>query len=72
MIFILLWGNVQLANEAYLKKNIEREKSVVYFNQVIDTLENEFEYEGSKAVMFVGTPKPVNCIRQMQAEQAQR
>ena len=22
--------------------------------------------------MFVGTPKPVNCIRQMQAEQAQR
>ena len=57
MIFILLWGNVQLANEAYLKKNIEREKSVVYFNQVIDTLKNEFEYEGTKAVMFVGTPK---------------
>ncbi|MDO4485157.1 MAG: glucosyltransferase domain-containing protein [Bacillota bacterium] len=54
MIFVVLWGNVQLANEAYLKKNIEHESNNMLFTRVIYDLEKNSD--SNEQVIFVGTP----------------
>lgn len=56
IIVVIVWGNVQLANEVYLKKSIEKEENIAYFNRVIYSLENYEEYEKDSQVTFIGNP----------------
>ena len=56
IVVVIVWGNVQLANEVYLKKSIEKEENIAYFNRVIYSLENYEEYDKDRHVAFIGTP----------------
>lgn len=56
IVVVIVWGNVQLANEVYMKKSIEKEENIAYFNRVIYSLENYEEYEKDRLVAFIGTP----------------
>lgn len=54
LIFIILWGNTQLANETYLKKEIESKATLEYMNRVLERIENYEGYqEGVTEVAFV-------------------
>lgn len=58
LIFAILWGNVQTANAAYLKKNIEHEANLSMFTRVLYRMEETKGYTpGKTPVIFVGQPK---------------
>lgn len=57
LIFIILWGNVQTANAAYLKKNLEQEANLALFTRILYRMEEHEEYAvGVTPVVFVGEP----------------
>lgn len=62
LIFCILCGNVQLANETYLKKEIESKATLAYMNRVLERIESYEEYqEGVTEVAFVvKIPKTLN------------
>lgn len=57
LIFIILWGNVQTANAAYLKKDLEQEANLALFTRILYRMEEHEEYAaGITPVVFVGEP----------------
>ena len=60
LISVVLWGNVQTANAAYLKKDIEQQANLSLFTRVVDRMENYDGYvTGTTPVVFVGEPGSV-------------
>lgn len=61
LIFCILWGNVQLANTTYLKKEIESKATLAYMNRVLGKIESYENYQqGITKVAFVGKPYSLN------------
>lgn len=62
LIFIIIFGNIQIANNTYLKKEIESKATYSYMNRVLEKIENTEGYEeGVTEVAFVGgSPTSVN------------
>ncbi len=57
LVFIILWGNVQTANAAYLKKDLEQDANLSLFTRIIYQMENCDGYvTGETPVVFVGKP----------------
>lgn len=57
LVFIVLWGNVQTANKAYLKKDLEYEANLSLFTRIVYQMECCEEYvTGETSVVFVGRP----------------
>ncbi len=57
LVFVVLWGNVQTANTAYLKKELEQKANLSLFTRIVYQMENCDGYiTGETPVVFVGTP----------------
>ncbi len=57
LVLIILWGNVQLANATYLKKEYVSRAGDVYYAQLLGRIELMEEYiPGITPVVFVGCP----------------
>lgn len=57
LVFIILWGNVQTANAAYLKKDLEQSANLSLFTRIIYQMESYDGYiTGETPVVFVGKP----------------
>ncbi len=57
MTFLILWGNVRLANTLYLKKNMEYDANMVFFTGVVDRMQQTPGYRsGNTQVVFVELP----------------
>ncbi len=57
LVLVVLWGNVQTANAAYLKKDLERDANFSLFTRVVYQMENCDGYiTGETPVVFVGKP----------------
>ena len=55
LVFIILFGNSQIANNTYLKKEIESKATYSYMNRVLERIENTEGYiEGVTEVSFIG------------------
>ncbi|MBP3469008.1 MAG: glucosyltransferase domain-containing protein, partial [Lachnospiraceae bacterium] len=53
--FILLWNNVVIANECYMKKDIEDKAALSVMTRVVDDLEDRDDYVlGQTPIMFIG------------------
>lgn len=58
LVFLVLWGNVQTANAAYLKKDLEQQANLSLFTRIVYQMENYDGYvTGETPVVFVGTPE---------------
>ena len=57
LILVILSGNVQVANAAYLKKDLEAQANLSLFTRIIHQMENcEGYVTGETPVVFVGQP----------------
>lgn len=57
LVFVVLWGNVQTANAAYLKKDLERQGTLSLMTRVVDCMEQTEGYvPGETQVVFIGSP----------------
>ena len=57
-VFIILSSNVVLANQAYIKKDMEEDANLSFFTRVLDRMEQVEEYDHNKTpVVFVGRPE---------------
>ena len=57
LVLVVLWGNVQTANTAYLKKDLEQKANLSLFTRVVYQMENCDGYvTGETPVVFVGKP----------------
>lgn len=60
LVFIILWGNVQLGNSVYLRKDLEQQGTLSLFTRIVYQLENFDGYvTGKTPVVFVGKPSTV-------------
>ena len=57
LVLLVLWGNVQTANAAYLKKDLEQQANLSLFTRIVYQMERCDGYvTGETPVVFVGTP----------------
>lgn len=58
LVFVTLWGNVQVSNMVYMKKNIEQEATLSLFTRIMYEIE-QFEgfVPGQTKIVFVGEPE---------------
>ncbi len=57
LVVVILWGNVQLSNAAYLKKDFEDKAGLSLFTRVLYKIENFDGYvSGETPVVFIGQP----------------
>ncbi len=57
LVVVILWSNVQVANAAYLKKDIEQDANLSYFTRILYLMESYDGYiTGETPVVFVGKP----------------
>lgn len=57
LVAIILWGNVQLGNTLYLKKDLEQQANLSLFTRVLERVEETDGYvTGETPVVFVGRP----------------
>ncbi|MCD8376296.1 MAG: glucosyltransferase domain-containing protein [Oscillospiraceae bacterium] len=57
LVLIILWGNVQTANAAYLKKDLEQDANLSLFTRIVYRMESCDGYvTGETPVVFVGKP----------------
>lgn len=57
LVFVVLWGNVQTANAAYLKKDLEQQASLSLLTRIVYRMEDCPGYvTGQTPVVFVGMP----------------
>lgn len=57
VIFVILWGNVQVSNAAYLNKSLAWDANLSLFTRVVYRMEEQEEYvTGETPVVFVGEP----------------
>ncbi len=58
LVFVILWGNVRLANMLYLKKDMEQDSNMAMFNRILYRIEDYEGYVlGETPVVFVGDPE---------------
>lgn len=58
-VFVILAGNVVLANQVYMKKDLEQNANLSFFTRVLDEMEQVDGYDNQTTpVVFVGRPKP--------------
>ncbi|MCD8010057.1 MAG: glucosyltransferase domain-containing protein [Lachnospiraceae bacterium] len=60
LIFVILWGNVRLANTAYTEKYREQEANLSLFTRIVFRMEEQEGYvTGETPVVFAGKPNSV-------------
>ena len=57
LLCIMLLGNIVLANQVYVKKDLEQEATLAYFTRVIDRMDTTEGYNRTETpVVFIGQP----------------
>ncbi len=57
LVLVILGGNIQLSNSAYVKKDLEKQANLSLFTRVVYQMENTEGYTtGETPVVFVGKP----------------
>lgn len=63
LVFMLLYGNIQLSNGMYLKKDIEYDAYLSLMTRVVGRMEEEADYvPGETPVIFVSLPEDLNSV----------
>lgn len=63
LVFVLLYGNVQIANAMYLKKDMEQDAFLSLMTRVVYRMEEVEKYEpGITPVVFVGNTEQLNDV----------
>lgn len=58
IIIMILISNIVLANELYLKKDLEQDATLSFFTRVVDKMDSFDEYNREKdSVVFIGVPE---------------
>ena len=61
ILSIIIVSNITLANEVYLKRNLQHDATLAYFSRVVEKMDSIDEYDREKTpVLFVGKPDIFN------------